>query len=136
MKEINLEEWGKKNYLHKMLCVWFAIGGLLLGAWLSIPPVNAANITYPGEYYTLGNESWDVAGARVNDFGQYFGIYSELRRQNILLEKQNELIADLTAVLENQSQKSNLPQSAMPPMKWVCSNSGSQGCYGWIVTPL
>jgi hypothetical protein len=93
---------------------------------------NESHQVYSDEYYSLGNESWDVAGARVNDFGQYIGIYSELRRQNILLEKQNELIADLTAVLANQSQKT----STMSPMKWKCTYSGPNACYEWEVNPL
>lgn len=108
---------------------------------LAVSPADAANITYSDEYYSLGNESWHVAGSRVNDgsrvddFSEFFGIYSELRRQNILLEKQNELLADLTAVLANQSQKSNMQQPpSMQPMKWVCTRSGSGGCFGWEVT--
>jgi hypothetical protein len=108
----------------------------LIVVFLAVAPVSALNLVYPDEYYDLGNESWHVAGARVNDFGQYFGIYSELRRQNILLERQNELISDLTAVLANQSQKSNSPQQVIPSMKWECTSSGSQGCFGWMVTQL
>lgn len=67
-------------------------------------PVLAANVTYPQEYYTLGSWSDDVKSTFITsghiitfDSGgtASIGSYFELRRQIILMEKQNELQAEL-----------------------------------------
>ncbi len=75
-------------------------------------PVMAANVTYPQEYYDLGIASYEVAFptwgydnyVEINDpkyAGRGAGAtrigvaqWMELRRQTILMEKQNELLAE------------------------------------------
>jgi len=75
-------------------------------------PVMAANVTYPQEYSDLGTASYEVAFptwgydnyVEINDpkyAGRSAGAtrigvaqWMELRRQTILMEKQNELLAE------------------------------------------
>lgn len=75
---------------------------IILVIFLLVIPVSA-NITYPHEYYTLGeqtNISWHkISGAYFGSGQEYptaeYLTFLELRRQTILLEKQNELQAEL-----------------------------------------
>jgi hypothetical protein len=64
-------------------------------------PVMAANVTYSQEYYTLESSvdehlhEMDIAfGYGGNIVGGIHAVVSELRRQTILMEKQNELLAE------------------------------------------
>lgn len=60
-------------------------------------PVMAANVTYPQEYYDLGDRSWKLSvdnQMSLSDWRIYTATYYELRRQTILMEKQNELLAE------------------------------------------
>lgn len=96
---------------------------LILAAVIALPSC-AANITYSDEYYSLGEQAdalnawhlkssimnpdlikadrWNSNGQMVADPSALASIY-ELRRQTILLEKQNKLIAEQNALLSNQS---------------------------------
>lgn len=70
-------------------------------------PVSAANITYPQEYYTLKDKSdlyehfvsdliYKMAGANnMWDAKSYLMLHYDIERQNTLMEKQNELQAEL-----------------------------------------
>jgi hypothetical protein len=68
-------------------------------------PVMAANVTYPQEYYTLSERSsmltiisdvpeWDEEWATPATTKYTMIAALELRRQTILMEKQNELLAE------------------------------------------
>lgn len=75
---------------------------IILVIFLLAAPVSA-NITYPHEYYTLGeqtNISWHKISRAYFGSGQEYPTaeyltFLELRRQTILMEKQNELQAEL-----------------------------------------
>jgi hypothetical protein len=73
---------------------------LILIAALVTPVVAAANTTYPQEYYSLGDTATqymksgnDVSGWGPGIFWETFAIATEFHRQNILMERQNELLA-------------------------------------------
>jgi hypothetical protein len=79
------------------------LAALLVLALVCVP-VMAANVTYPQEYYTLGDKLNGVSGIDLLKLA-YGGMYQsiavptamsamELRRQTILMEKQNELLAE------------------------------------------
>lgn len=79
----------------------YKIFTILALLFLCASPVSA--VTYSEEYYTFGaitNVSWDkISGAyygigQDNPTAQYL-TFLELRRQTILMEKQNELQAEL-----------------------------------------
>ena len=101
--------------IKKVLCL------MILAAMLVLPAA-AANVTYPQDYYDLQNEQyqilhpvgigflsnttydmrWTVTNAGMSgDAGEV--IFLELRRQTILMEKQNELLAEQNEILKNQS---------------------------------
>jgi hypothetical protein len=75
---------------------------IILLLLLCVTPVAAVNMTYTQDYYTLGivtNTEWNKI------YGAYYGggqdyptspylAFLELRRQTILMEKQNELQAE------------------------------------------
>lgn len=72
-------------------------------------PVMAANVTYPQEYYTLESSvnehlhEMDIAfGYGGNIIGGVHAVVSELRRQTILMEKQNELLAEQNELVKMQ----------------------------------
>ncbi|MFA5745690.1 MAG: hypothetical protein WCX79_01220 [Candidatus Paceibacterota bacterium] len=73
-----------------------------------IPHVCAENVTYPQEYYNLGIQTsidWTHIAGSYSGFGkdnpssQYLA-FLELRRQTILMEKQNELINEQNNLLK------------------------------------
>jgi hypothetical protein len=83
---------------------------LIVAMIMLITPVTAMNITYPQEYYTLG-ASFDTtmsiySGTHYWGYSdehlQYVGL-QELRRQTILMEKQNELLAEQNELLSKSS---------------------------------
>jgi hypothetical protein len=66
--------------------------------------VSAENVTYPQEYYTLKDKSnsyeqyvLDLIGAVNNtwDAKSYLMLHYDIERQNTLMEKQNDLQAEL-----------------------------------------
>ena len=101
--------------IKKVLCL------MILAAMLVLPAA-AANVTYPQDYYDLQNKQyqilhpvgigflsnttydmrWTVTNAGMSgDAGEV--IFLELRRQTILMEKQNELLAEQNELFRNQS---------------------------------
>lgn len=90
----------------------------LLLVFSIIGTASAANITYSEEYYSLGditNVSWRmVSGAYYGTGQEYptvqFLTFLELRRQTILMEKQNELIAEQNEMLRNAG---NIPRNCV-----------------------
>ncbi len=76
---------------------------------ICVVPVSAMNVTYPQEYYTLGslvdnyfsnqyvNNKFGYSLDWIDNLGGFASLASarELRRQTILMEKQNELQAEL-----------------------------------------
>lgn len=97
---------------------------ILLGIVLLIGTASAASITYSEEYYKLGlqadelnkwhlvdnvmspdlvsRNAWKSTGQMVSDASALASFY-ELRRQTILMEKQNELIAEQNEMLKNRT---------------------------------
>lgn len=68
-------------------------------------PVSGVNLTYPKEYYQLGEKSVDEYNKNFNsmtDSHILIAQYLELRRQSILIERQNELIAEQNDLLKNR----------------------------------
>lgn len=80
---------------------------------LLVLPAMAANVTYPQEYYTYyteakehidsaidANRLYDITFDPIRDTG--IANYYELRRQTILMEKQNELLAEQNELMRMQ----------------------------------
>jgi hypothetical protein len=87
---------------------------ILLTIALLVPSIPAANVTYPQEYYTLGMMTDQIISRLSPDFGgstvPSVAIPStvsalELRRQTILMEKQNELLAEQNEILRSMAPK-------------------------------
>ena len=83
---------------------------MIIAILVAIPHANAeVNLTYPQEYYELGNindqmythERLTTAASWGMDSKDTFGIYMELRRQTILMEKQNELLEEQNKLLRS-----------------------------------
>ena len=76
----------------------------------TVIPVQAVNLTYPDEYYHLWEKENIPEGKMSGAYymnGREFptvGLFQwyELRRQTILMEKQNELIAEQNELLTKQ----------------------------------
>jgi len=103
----------------------------LLLIFSTMGTASAANITYSEEYYKLGlqadelnkwhlvdnvmspdlvsRNAWRSNGQMVSDASALASFY-ELRRQTILMEKQNELIAEQNEMLRNAG---NLPRNCV-----------------------
>lgn len=98
-------------------------------------PVSAANVTYPQEYYTLGSDNdrffnamqtfvycnsnirvgcWNLEWTdNVDAFSNYVSS-KELRRQTILMEKQNELLAEQNEMLKTLVPKTPAYNTTFP----------------------
>lgn len=67
-------------------------------------PVSAANVTYPQEYYDLKVRADNHTNAGMTwdsqNTAHLWSVFYELRRQTILMEKQNELIAEQNEMLK------------------------------------
>jgi len=97
---------------------------------LVVPGVVGENVTYPQEYYTLGEQSDSLTSYITMDYFKKYqftatteGLISaiELRRQTILMEKQNEMIYQ-----QNMWQRN---------AKLECTSMvGAVGCYeyAWV----
>jgi hypothetical protein len=79
---------------------------ILLIATILCVPVSAADVTYPQEYYTLGNatSSWisdvltnSLLAANMDSIRNF-----EMHRQSILMEMQNELLAEQNELIKRQ----------------------------------
>ena len=93
---------------------------------LVVPHVCAENVTYPQEYYTLGTDvnAW-MYGNGLHDGGFadvefQMAELKEIRRQTILLEKNNELVSEQNDLLRNFTQMHYRcvtinPASSFPP---------------------
>ena len=95
--------------------------------------VSAENVTYPQEYYTLGqqtNISWERISEAYYGIGQSYPTsqylaFLELRRQTILLEKQNELQAELIKAQWVETCYSNFSgYGNVTAWKSECANAG------------
>lgn len=103
------------------------------------PVVTPSPITYPQEYYTLGSlndvviqeqykiniQKWDKTGYSPNIAAFASLITSrELRRQTILMERQNEMLAEQMRWQRN---------ATLNCVKWAPSHYG-EGCqeYAWV----
>jgi len=91
---------------------------VLLLVLLIVGTASAVNITYSEEYCSLGaitNVSWDKisnaywGAGQENPTAEYL-TFIELRRQTILMEKQNELIAEQNEMMRNAG---NLPRNCV-----------------------
>jgi hypothetical protein len=74
-----------------------------------ILPSSAVNLTYPDEYYRLGNmtSGFFAKSINMNEIPTWsaqatIATAVELRIQNILLEKQNELLAEQNELMKIQ----------------------------------
>lgn len=98
--------------------------------FLCITPV-AANVTYPQEYYKLTERSDNIltdilksGTVGLANYGtQVFQSY-ELRRQNILLEKQNELQAELVKAQWVETCYTAAKVQNISAWKSECANAG------------
>ena len=80
---------------------------VLLAASLVVPAVSAVTVQYPEEYQQIKNQAdnyanklliWDVVTTDFTILSQLTTAF-ELRCQSILLEKQNELLAEQNHIL-------------------------------------
>jgi len=101
---------------------------------LCVTPVCAA-VEYPQGYYMLGDQtniSWQkISGAYYGDGREYptvgYLTFIELRRQNILLEKQNELQSELVKaqwVETCYTPQKNMNMGNYTAWKFECANAG------------
>lgn len=113
------------------------LGTLLALAMLALvcAPVVAANVTYPQEYYTLGLMSNKVLG-KLSIQPESVSVTNpatvtawELRRQTILMEKQNELLAEQNELMGRLVNATEI--------KFVCTTTGyvQQASYWSIDNP-